>query len=349
MFGPKPIRPVHHYILPGLFVFGLFVSIIVRSPEARKQQNYEGQIMGTYWIVKVIEGTPELQEIIQSRLNSINQKMSTYIPQSELSLFNEHASTAVYPLSRETKEVIAAAQIISKYSNGAFDISVKPLVDLWGFGPKAIESLPQDSDIALILGIVGYDMIHIQEDGIRKDVPELEIDLSSIAKGYAVDQIGLLLEEKGYHNYMVDIGGEIRAKGLNTQNRAWRIGIETPDAQRGSYTEIISLENMSIATSGDYRNYYEQDGKRISHTIDARTGRPITHALASVSVLHTSAMIADGWATALNVVGPIDALNIAKEQQLDIMLIIRNTDGTHDVQYSNHFPQYISTNNTAEE
>lgn len=347
MLGPKPIRPLHHYILPGLFVLGLFVALIVRTPEQYGQQNLQGEIMGTYWIVKTLHGDPALREDIQKELDSINSKMSTYLPASELSLFNAHQDSTPYPFSAETIEVIRAAQKISTHSAGAFDITIKPLVDLWGFGANKSTTPPSEEARKSAMEQVGYTLLTINTNTIQKKHPLLALDLSAIAKGYAVDQVALLLEQKGHTNYMVDIGGELKAKGKNAKDRYWRIGIETPDAERGAYTDIIELRDMAIATSGDYRNYYEQDGKRISHTIDARTGMPITHNLASVSVLHTSAMMADAWATTLSVVGPHEALKLADTHNLNVMLIVRNKKDEHEIQYSNQFTQYriISTAN----
>ena len=305
--------------------------------------------MGTYWIVKTLHDSPNLREEIQNELDDINAKMSTYQPQTELSQFNSHTQTTPFPLSDKTMEVIQSAQIVSEQSSGAFDITIKPLVDLWGFGSNKSTEPPSEEQRTLAMEKVGYTTFSINNNTIQKKHPELEIDLSAIAKGYAVDRVSQLLEEKGHTAYMVDIGGEIKAKGKNAKERYWRIGIETPDAQRGAYTDIIELRNMAIATSGDYRNYYEQDGKRISHTIDARTGIPITHNLASVSVLHTSAMMADAWATALNVVGPNEAIQLAKQYNLNVMLIVRNKKNEHEIQYSNHFTEYRIINTPKEE
>lgn len=344
MFGPKPIRPLHHYILPGLFVGALFVLLIIRREPPAIENMLQGQVMGTYWIVKVhstsLLETEPLHNAIQAELDDVNAKMSTYLPDSELSKFNDHATTKVFPLSEKTRNVIMAAQQISQESRGAFDISIKPLINLWGFGSKPAEVPPTEADIALAMGSVGYEKIHIIDQGVKKDVIDLQIDVSAIAKGYAVDQVAALLDSFGHTQYMIDVGGEIRAKGQSTKRAAWKIGIETPDAERGAYTDIIALKDISIATSGDYRNFYEKDGKRISHTIDARTGLPITHRLASVSVLHPSAMIADGWATALNVLGPEEAMGIATKKNLPIMLIERKENGEHIVQYSSQFDKY---------
>ena len=349
MLGPKPIRPLHHYILPGLFVLALFVLLIVRTPEQKSSEVLQGQIMGTYWLVKTSHDDNTLKSEIQNRLDDINSKMSTYIPDSEISLFNIHQDNSPFSFSNESIEVVQAAQKISNQSTGAFDITIKPLVDLWGFGTKTSSSPPSEEQRLAAMNQVGYTTLKIENNTIRKENPKTEIDLSAIAKGYAVDQIAHLLEEKGHSNYMVDIGGEIKAKGKNSKGAFWKIGIETPDAIRGAYTDVIELRNMAIATSGDYRNYYEQDGKRISHTIDARTGLPITHNLASVSVLHSSAMMADAWATALNVVGPNKALELAEKYNLNIMLITRTENREHEIKYSNHFTEYrIITNETRE-
>ena len=344
MFGPKPIRPLHHYILPGLFVGSLFFLLIIRREPPAIENTMQGQVMGTYWIVKIhstsLLETEKIQTAIQAELDDVNAKMSTYLPDSELSRFNDHARTDIFPLSEKTRTVITAAQQISKESRGAFDISIKPLINLWGFGSKPAENPPSEADIALAMGSIGYEKIHVGDQGVKKDIIDLQIDVSAIAKGYAVDQVAEILNSLGHTQYMVDVGGEIRAKGKSTKKSAWKIGIETPDAERGTYTDIIALQDISIATSGDYRNFYEQDGKRISHTIDARTGLPITHRLASVSVLHSSAMMADGWATALNVLGPTEAMNIAQERNLPVMLIEREENGEHIVRYSSQFDKY---------
>ena len=165
-------------------------------------------------------------------------------------------------------------------------------------------------------------------------------DLSTIAKGYGVDEVVALLESQGHSNYLVEIGGEMRVAGTKGNGVPWRIAVEKPVTQERAVQSILSIGNNAIATSGDYRNYYEQDGKRISHTIDARTGMPITHTLASISVLHPSAMMADGWATALNVLGPKEAMERARKHNLNIMLITRTPDGEHEIEYSNQFEEY---------
>ncbi|MEC7987692.1 MAG: FAD:protein FMN transferase [Myxococcota bacterium] len=342
MFGPKPLRPLSHYILPGLFVAALFVFQATRRPTQSNQYELKGSIMGTYWSAKIIATSipPALPEELVAELDVINQKMSTYISDSEISQFNQFRKTSPFPLSADTLTVIQNAQHISKHSQGAFDISIRPLVNLWGFGSNSSDTTPEEEDIALALHKIGYEKLVLSETHLQKKEPDLEIDLSAIAKGYGVDHIAQNLTHKGYDNFMFEIGGEIKAKGKNLQNVPWRIGIDMPDAERGSIIERIELSNVSIATSGDYRNYYEQNGQRISHTIDARNGRPITHNLASVSVIHESAMLADGWATALNVLGPKQALQIAKEQQLAFMMVLRKPNSDFQIRYSDAFHQY---------
>ncbi len=165
----------------------------------------------------------------------------------------------------------------------------------------------------------------------------MEIDLSAIAKGYAVDTVANKLSSLGIDNFMIEVGGEIRANGHNHQSNPWRIGIEQPTLQKGAIREVITLRNQAIATSGDYRNYYEKEGERISHTIDARTGRPITHKLASVSVIHPSAMVADAWATAINVLGPTEGFQLAQQQKLAVFMLVRQENGSFTSKQSDAF------------
>ena len=342
MFGPKPLRPISHYILPGLFVVALFAVQVTRRPAALNEYELKGTTMGTYWTAKIITGTlsPTLPQELTAELDIISQKMSTYIPDSEISRFNQSRKTTPYPIADDFLSVVRSAQYISKHSQGAFDISIRPLVNLWGFGANSSDTPPADEDIALALHKIGYEKLILGDTYLQKKEPDLEIDLSAIAKGYGVDQLARQLKKKGLNHFMIDIGGEIHTQGHNLSKKPWRIGIDRPDAVRGQLAEQVQLSNMSIATSGDYRNYYERDGKRISHTIDARTGQPITHNLASISVIHNSTMMADGWATALNVLGPKQALQIAKEQNLAIMMILREPNNNFVIQYSDAFQQY---------
>lgn len=340
--GPRS-RPLRAFLLPGVFVGLLFYALWSRRPqptdqiEGRNLTALTGPIMGTTFSVKVITAEPTteaedtaLKADVLGTLTRINESMSTWREDSEVSRFNRHDSTAPFPLSADTLAVLRAAAQVSAASDGAFDVTIKPLVNLWKFGSDAEEwdDPPTNAEIALQLGQVGYTQLTLGRDSVQKAQPSLTIDLGAIAKGYAVDQVGLALEARGIGDYMVEVGGEVRVRGQNAESEDWRIGIERPDALRGTLEEVIALRDLSLATSGDYRNYYEDDnGQRISHTIDARTGRPITHTLASVSVLHTEAMMADAWATALNVLGPEEGLALAEAEGLAVMMLVREGPG----------------------
>ena len=297
-----------------------------------------GPTMGTTWQVKLAalpQGTSrdELQDGIEQLLDRVNDLMSTYRPDSELSRFNRYEGPEWFEVSAETVKVAAAAQQISGATGGAFDVTVGPLVNLWDFGPDQRDRrVPGDDELAKARARVGYEMLEVRDDppALRKSRPDLYVDLSAIAKGFGVDQVAEHLDRIGSNSYFVEIGGEIRTRGAKPGGDPWRIGIEAPTADRldaQSARRILELHNRAVATSGDYRNYWEKDGRRFSHTIDPRTGRPVEHQLASVTVVADDCMTADGWATALMVLGPDEAYNSAVQQGLAALFIIREEEG----------------------
>jgi len=356
--GPRK-RPLRSFILPGLFVGALFYTLWARraqpptEADGRHLTEMKGDTMGTTFSVKVISPTlttdaqdAQLQRAIVGALTQVNDAMSTWKDDSELSRFNQHRSTEPFPLSTDTLTVLQAARGVTEASGGAFDVTIKPLVGLWKFGSDAAEweSEPSSAEIALQMGRVGQDKLALTATTAQKEMPDLTVDLGAIAKGYAVDKVSLAVEALGTREYLVEIGGEVRARGHNAAGVDWRIGIEKPDAIRGTLQEVVALRDVSLATSGDYRNYYEDtDGNRVSHTIDARTGRPITHTLASVSVLHEEAMMADAWATALSVLGPEDGLALAEEQGLPVLMLVREAPGQFAVRSTSGFDAYRVT------
>ena len=209
-------------------------------------------------------------------------------------------------------------------------MTVGPLVNLWGFGPVPRgDTIPSDTEIREALQKVGYTKIHTQisPPAIKKDRPDIQIDLSAIAKGYAVDQVADYLDRSRVLDYLVEIGGELRAKGKNAEGTAWRVGIEKPVPNKRAVHQVLHLRDQAMATSGDYRNYFEKNGQRFSHTINPRTGRPITHNLASVTVINPSSMRADAMATALMVLGPEVGYELAERQKLAALFILRDSDG----------------------
>jgi thiamine biosynthesis lipoprotein len=294
-----------------------------------------GATMGTTYSV-VLSSPPArldpaaLQQRIDALLEEVNGLMSTYRPDSELSRFNALASTDWMPVSPELVRVVSAADAISRASGGRFDITVGPLVNLWGFGPQVdADRLPSQAEIDTARSRIGYRKLERRDDppALRKRDPGLYVDLSAIAKGYGVDRVAELLEAEGVENYLVEIGGELRGRGRSGRGDPWRIAIERPESAGRSVFRVVELHATGMATSGDYRNFFEIDGKRYSHSIDPVTGRPVAHALASVTVLADSTMLADGWATALLVSGPERGMALAEAEGLAALLIVRDGDG----------------------
>jgi thiamine biosynthesis lipoprotein len=269
--------------------------------------------------------------------------MSTYIDNSELSRFNRHPVDQWFSVSPELFEVLLASIELGWLSGGALDISVGPVVDLWGFGPaERGGQLPEADVLADALALVDFRALELDlaENRVLKTKP-VQLDLSAIAKGFAVDMIARLLRDQGYQNFMVEIGGELYMAGNSPRGSPWRIAIEEPNALPGQVHRAILVSDKAVATSGDYRNYFEHDGKRYSHTIDPITGRPVIHNLASVTVIADDAAIADGLATAINVMGPKAGLALAQQQGLAIYLIVK-TDQGFDSRYSDAFAPYLN-------
>lgn len=285
-----------------------------------------------------------LQAAIESELDRVDRAMSTYRDDSELSRFNRRASTEPFPLSAAMFTVFAAAQAVSEASGGAFDITVGPLVEAWGFGPLETDGRRPDSKtIALLRERTGWENLVLDPDRqtVRKTLPQIECDLSAIAKGYAVDRVSETLLSFGCGNHMVEIGGEVRVRGRNGEAKPWRIGVEKPGDARAVY-RVLPLSGNGMATSGDYRNFRELEGKRYVHTIDPRNGLPIAHRTASVTVLDRSAMRADAFATAILVLGENTGFELAEREGLAALLLLRRADGGFDELASSAFNATIS-------
>lgn len=270
-----------------------------------------------------------VQSDMDSLLAAINKSMSTYDTESELSLINKSLNTDWQSISYDLYTVLDMAMEVNRNSSGAFDITVGPLVNLWGFGPtKQLDQRPVQDDIDQQLLKIGSSAIKLRHSDDLYELKLTEsryIDLSAIAKGYAVDVLANHLEELGIVNYLVEVGGEISAGGKKSNDKPWRIAIETPSDNERLAQLVIPLSNEGIATSGDYRNFFTQDDHRFSHTIDGRTGYPVDHDLASVSVIHKSVAMADAWATALTVLGVEEGLKVAEKYELSAYFIQRST------------------------
>jgi thiamine biosynthesis lipoprotein len=290
-----------------------------------------GATMGTTWHVTYVPDTAAPGEdailaAIESELDAVNESMSTYRPDSEISRFNRAPIETWVDVSPPFFQVLSTALEVGQGSGGAYDVTVGPLVDLWGFGPGAgVDRIPGPDEIEAALATVGLDLLRIDPEATRvKKRVAVHLDFSSLAKGYAVDRIAGALAEREIHRYLVEVGGEMRLGGLSGRGDLWRVAIEQPDSGNRGMAVAIELTDTAVATSGDYRNYFEIDGRRFSHSIDPRTGRPVDHDLVSVTVVHPSAMVADAWATALTVMGFQRAVAVAEERDLAVYFIRRD-------------------------
>ncbi len=293
-----------------------------------------GETMGTTYHVTAVDQngrmTPALVEkAVETALADVNAKMSNWDPNSEISTFNASAETTPVPISDELAYVMRAASQIHLQSEGLFDVTLGPLIELWGFGARTPDSpVPADDAIAEALKSIGQGKLitlRSSKGTMAKGLPETSIYLAAIAKGYGVDKVAEALKDMGLEDYMVEIGGDLVTAGKNPMGQTWRIGIERPQAGSLAVEQVIGISGLGMATSGDYRNYFEEDGIRYSHIIDGTTGRPITHNTASVTVLAKDAMLADGWATALLALGQERGLEISERLNLAVLFITRDS------------------------
>ncbi|MCC5931904.1 MAG: FAD:protein FMN transferase [Cyclobacteriaceae bacterium] len=309
----------------------------------------EGITMGVIpYLIKYLDpATKNYQYEIDSLLYHWNMSMSTYIPASEISRFNKD-SCFVFE-SPYFLPVLEASTYVYEQSGGAFDPTVGPLVNAWGFGPEQTRDLPDSASIKELLRKVGYHKIYYDNEKVCKTVQGLALDFSAIAKGYAVDVVADFLIEKGIENLMVEIGGEVVCRGKNSKGELWRIGIEDPSKEfyeRRGFTAIAQVENRAVATSGNYRNFKMKDGKLLVHTIDPLTGYPAFKNLLSASVFAENCMLADGFATAFMVLGAEKSIEIInKIPQIDAFLIFTDEEGVVETYTSKGIEAYILIQN----
>lgn len=309
------------FILSALLVMGIGCSAEQKHPRepalaptaAPQVVTLQGKTMGTTYLVKVVakdaaqsERAVALQAQIDAALELVNDQMSTYRPNSELSRFNGHSTTTSFPVSAATAQVTSRALEIGHLTNGAFDVTLGPLIALWGFdrGGKR-ETPPSEQEIAETQKRVGLSRLHVEENALRKDDAGVYVNLSGIAKGWGVDRVHDVLVEAGFSDFMVEIGGEVRARGEHPRGAPWRIGINTPksDADPEAILLAVPLENTALATSGDYRNFFESDGRKYAHILSPESGRPVERELVSASILASDCTTADALATAAIVLG----------------------------------------------
>lgn len=289
-----------------------------------------GQTMGTTYTVVAVEprgglNKNDLKAAIDAALEDVDQKMSNWNPTSEISQINALTANTPFPMSSDMLALMQAAQTVHETSDKQFDLTLGPLIDLWGFGAqKPTGRVPADSAVTTAMQSVGQsDVLTLDGHTLSKSHDGTQMYLSAIGKGFGVDRLGDTVRSFGVTDFMVEIGGDIITSGKNAEEMPWQIAIETPDARQRSFLKVLGVSDLGMATSGDYRNYFEHDGTRYSHILSATTGRPVTHATASVTVLTENAMLADAWATALLVVGRERGMEIAERQNLAALFIDR--------------------------
>ncbi|CAH8199536.1 FAD:protein FMN transferase [Vibrio aestuarianus] len=312
-----------------------------------EQVHLSGPTMGTTYNIKYIkvDGIPSsesVQKEVDRLLEQVNDQMSTYRKDSELSRFNQFQETTPFTVSSQTATVVKEAIRLNQLTLGALDVTVGPLVNLWGFGPEARpDVVPTDAELANRMANIGIEHLSATGTTLSKDLPNLYVDLSTIAKGWGVDVVADYIHSQGIENYMVEVGGEMRLKGVNRDGVPWRIAIEKPTIDERTIQEIIEPGDLAIATSGDYRNYFEQDGIRYSHIINPETGKPINHKVVSVTVLDASSMTADGLATGLMVLGEAKGMEVAEQQQIPVFMIVKTDNGFKEIA-STAFKPYLN-------
>ena len=349
-----PMIPDHSkksMYLMGCFVALMLCSVLWGGCQPKQEIVIAGPTMGTTYSVKLVTrrnvDTGVLKEKIQSRLVDINQSMSTYLPESEISRFNRwREAEKEFAISDDFKQVMLVGVRLFELTQGAWDATVEPLIVLWGFGRQKRNSrIPSTMEIQAKLRQVGFDNIRISEKGaLTKLKPSITLDLASIAKGFGVDQIARLLIENDFTDFLVEIGGEVYAAGRRKDGNAWKIGINTPlkDAALNQVYKVVRVKNKACATSGDYRIFFEAAGKRYSHVIDPRTGYPVDNGVVSVSIVADNCTFADGLATAVMVAGVTKGMALIDSlEDVEGLIVVRENGGGLKDYYSQNMQAYF--------
>lgn len=325
------------------FVLLALTFCLLACKEEATLLKMQGKIFGTYYSL-VLHGKEvdkeKLNKEVDQFLRGLDYIFSTYKEDSELSRLNKLDSIERVGLSGELFNVLNISQNIFKETNGYFDVTVGPIVNAWGFGPDGVQNKPSDEEIKKLSQFVGMDKIELFKNGdIKKSNSNIYIDLSAIAKGYAVDQLLLYLEQKGFKGGLVEIGGEVRTFGTKPKGETFKVGIEKPEFnQSGNLINVVELKDMAMATSGSYRNFKKYQDKFFSHTIDPIAKKPANNNMISVTVLHNNCTFADAYATAFMVMGAEKSLEFANNKGLGIYILVKNGENI-DILTSDYFPK----------
>ena len=334
---------------PVLFLFlALNLHGCGSESDQKRLVTLRGTTMGTTYNVSIKHHDAErlgqtIHKEIENILDTVNLEMSNWDKSSSISKFNHLRKTDPISITVSLAKILSEANKVHDQSEGAFDITLMPLTDIWGFGKKNVKRVPSEQEIETALNTVGQKRLLVLDQKrltLRKKIDEASVDLSGIAKGFAIDQISNSLKARGISDYLVEIGGDLYASGEKGPKSPWVIGIEKPNQRLGEVDVILRIADKAVATSGDYRNFFEKDNRRYSHIIDPKTGRPISHQTASVTVLADNAMNADAWATAMMVLGAKKGLVIAEKNNLAVFFILRKGDNFHSVS-STHFKDAV--------
>ena len=329
----------------GLIIF--CACLFFNKYHADKQQTITGYVFGTYYVVKIStpKENPQIIKEIDKIFAKINQKLSVFEKNSEINQLNQAKNKI--KISPELYNIIKVSQEIHKKTQGYFDPSISPLIELWGFGTNKTHSLPNKNKNKQKLSDTGLLKIKLTNDNkAYKENPAISLNLSAIAKGYAVDMVAAKLKEMGYHNFLIDIGGELSISGKkNNEQKGWNIGIATPQENTIDNAIALDLSNISVATSGNYRNFYYIDGKKYAHTLNPKTGYPVEYHLLSVSVFHPQCMYADAYATAMMAMGEEKALKFANEYKLPAIFIVNTSNDKLEIIYSQEASKMLGTEN----
>jgi len=319
------------------YILGIMIILFLAACSTDIAATFSGETMGTYYNIKIISSELDqaeqnvLKKEIDEILVQVNNQMSTYIENSEISRFNISSANTPIKVSESFINVLSLANQITAESGGAFDATVMPAVNLWGFGREGRrDDSPLNSEVAKLKNYVGMDKVTIDGTTISKSHSKTELDFSAIAKGFGVDLVADFIRQKGYSNYMVEIGGEVVVKGLNAKESPWRIGIDRPDIEPSvdrNFQAILEIKDVAVATSGDYRNYFISGDSLYSHTIDPLTCKPIVNGVASVTVIAPTCALADAMATAIMVMGEARGLEwVESKAGIETMIIVRQND-----------------------
>ncbi|MEB0047852.1 MULTISPECIES: FAD:protein FMN transferase [unclassified Pseudomonas] len=312
--------------------FIVLISALAGCGNGDSLESFGGPTMGSTYSIKYVShaGLPASGEVrveVEKILAEVDRQMSTYRSDSDIERFNDLPANRCQTLPAPILELVRVGEQLSLQSDGSYDLTVEPLLNLWGFGPQGREEkVPSRQALAEVMTRVGHAHLRIDGDQLCKDAA-VEVDFNSIAAGYTVDTIAAKLEAMGIHNYLAEATGELKAVGKKLDGSAWKIALEEPRDDQQVAQRIVSLDGYGVSTSGDYRNYFEQGGQRYSHTFDARTGAPITHALASVTVIHPSTLMADGLSTLLLILGPERGWDYAEKHDIGAFFVIRGDTG----------------------